>query len=104
MIEQSLSQAPLGLESLVGDSEPVMEIEIENPEGLKIGMDGMVIDLMEMPEDESFDENLAEVLDPGQLAGIASDIIEMVDADINSRKEWVDMYVKGLDVLGMKYE
>jgi hypothetical protein len=28
----------------------------------------------------------------------------MVDADINSRKEWVDMYVKGLDVLGMKYE
>jgi hypothetical protein len=104
MIEQSLSQAPMGLESLTGDSEPVMEIEIENPEGLKIGMDGMVIDLLEEPEEESFDENLAEVMDPGTLAGIAGDIIEMVDSDINSRKEWVEMYVKGLDVLGMKYE
>jgi len=104
MIEQSLSQAPLGLDALMGGDEPMVEIEIENPEGLKIGMDGMVIDLLEEPEEESFDENLAEVMDAGQLGTIASDIVEMVDADINSRKEWVDMYVKGLDVLGMKYE
>jgi hypothetical protein len=104
MIEQSLSQAPLGLEALMGDSEPMIEIEIENPEGLKIGMDGMVIELEEEREEGSFDENLAEVIDDGTLAKIANDIIEMVDSDINSRKEWVDMYVKGLDVLGMKYE
>lgn len=104
MIEQSLSQAPLGLEALMGDLEPAIEIEIENPEGLKIGMDGMVIDLEEEPEEESFDDNLANVIDAGTLAVIANDIIEMVDADINSRKDWVDMYVKGLEVLGMKYE
>jgi hypothetical protein len=104
MIEQSLSQAPLGLEALMGDSEPVMEIEIENPEGLQIDMDGMVIEAEEERVEGSFDENLAEVLDDGTLAKIATDIIEMVDSDINSRKEWVEMYVKGLDVLGMKYE
>ena len=104
MIEQSLSQAPLGLDSLMGDSEPIMEIEIENPEGVRLDMDGVEIELMPEVEDGGFDENLADVIDKGELASIAGDIIEMVDSDINSRKEWVDMYVKGLDVLGMKYE
>ena len=101
----SLSQAPLGLSALedMGD-EPMIEIEIENPEGVRIGLDGVEIDLMPDDEAEDFDANIAEDMDPGDLQKVASDIIEMVDADINSRKEWVDMYVKGLDVLGMKYE
>jgi hypothetical protein len=101
----SLSQAPLGLDALddTGDM-PVIEIEIENPDGVRIGLDGMEIDLMPDETEEAFDANLAENMDSGELAEVASDIIEMVDADINSRKEWVDMYVKGLDVLGMKYE
>jgi len=101
----SLSQAPLGLDALedMGD-EPLIEIEIENPDGVKIGMDGLEIDLMPKDEELNFDANLAEEMDSGELQKVASDIVEMVDADINSRKEWVDMYVKGLDVLGMKYE
>jgi hypothetical protein len=101
----SLSQAPLGLSALedMGD-EPVIEIEIEDPEGVRIGMDGLEIDLMPKGEELSFDANLAEEMDASDLQKVASDIVEMVDADINSRKEWVDMYVKGLDVLGMKYE
>jgi hypothetical protein len=103
-IEQSLSQAPLGLNNLEIDDTPVIEIEIENPEGVKIGLDGMEIDLMPEENEENFSDNLAEYIDEGELQGIASDLIEMVDADINSRKDWVDMYVKGLDVLGMKYE
>ena len=103
MIEQSLSQAPLGLDSLVENEAPTIEIEIENPDGVKVGIDGMVIDLM--PEEEGeFDENLAEIMDQGELQKVASDLVELVDADIASRKEWVEMYVKGLDVLGMKYE
>jgi hypothetical protein len=102
-IEQSLSQAPLGLEGIEIDDTPAIEIQIENPEGVMIGIDGMEIDLM--PEEEGdFDENLAEVMDKGELQKLASDLIEMVDTDINSRKDWVEMYVKGLDVLGMKYE
>ena len=103
-IEQSLSQAPLGLNMLEMDDSPAFEIEIVNPEGVKIDMDGLEIDLMPEEEKEGFDDNLAEYLDDGELQKIASDLIEMVEADINSRKEWVDMYVKGLDVLGMKYE
>ncbi len=104
----SLSQAPLGLEPAPEDIEegPGVEIMIENPEGLQIGIDGMTIDLM--PEDEEsegdFDSNLAEEINEGDLQKIASDLLEMVDSDINSRKDWTEMYVKGLDVLGMKYE
>ena len=103
-IEQSLSQAPMGLNALELDDTPVIEIEIENPEGVRLNMDGTEIDLMPEEDEEGFSDNLAEYMDAGELQKIASDLIEMVDADINSRKDWVDMYVKGLDVLGMKYE
>ena len=103
-IEQSLSQAPMGLNDLELDDTPVIEIEIENAEGVRLNMDGTEIDLMPEENEEGFGDNLAEYMDEGELAKIASDLIEMVDSDINSRKDWVDMYVKGLDVLGMKYE
>ena len=103
-IEQSLNPAPSGLNALEMDATPAMEIEIVNPEGVKIGIDGMEIDLMPETEEEDFSDNLAEYMDDGELQKIASDLIEMVDTDVNSRKEWVEMYVKGLDVLGMKYE
>jgi hypothetical protein len=53
---------------------------------------------------EDFDANLAEYMDEGALENIASELIGLVDADISSRKDWADMYVKGLEVLGMKYE
>jgi len=53
---------------------------------------------------EDFDANLAEVMDDDELQKLGSEILELVDADINSRKDWVESYVKGLDVLGMKYE
>jgi hypothetical protein len=101
----SLNPAPLGLDALAPDDDgEAIEIEIENPEGVRVNLDGIEIDLMPEEEGEDFDANLAETMDKGELAKVASEIIETVDADINSRKEWVDMYVKGLDVLGMKYE
>lgn len=103
-IEQSLSQAPLGLNDLVMDDTPAIEIEIENPEGVRLNMDGIEIDMMPDKDEEGFGDNLAEYMDAGELEKIASDLIDMVDNDINSRKDWVEMYVKGLDVLGMKYE
>ena len=103
-IEQSLSQAPLGLDSIVPDDGPGVEIQIENPEGVTLGIDGVEIDLMPEMEEEDFDANLAEEMSSGDLSKLASDIIGLVDADINSRKDWVEMYVKGLEVLGMKYE
>ena len=88
----------------MGD-EPMVEIEIEDPESVKIGIGGVEIELEPGQETaEDFNANLAEYMSEGDLQGIASELIGLVDADINSRKDWADMYVKGLEVLGMKYE
>ena len=104
MMDKSLYAAPQGLDETAEES--VIEIEIEDPEGVKIGIDGLEIDLM--PEDDmgevAFDDNLAEHLDDGELEKIGSDIMGMVESDIAGRKDWTEMYVKGLEVLGMKYE
>ena len=97
------AMVPLSPEEM-GD-EPVIEIEVEDPESMRIGIDGVEIELEPAEEGpEDFDANLAEYMDEGELQSIASELIGMVDADINSRKDWADMYVKGLEVLGMKYE
>ena len=93
----------MGLDSLMEEA-PALEIQIENPEGVQLNMDGVEIDLMPEDDEEGFDDNLAEYISPGDLQNLASDLIEMIDSDINSRKDWTEMYVKGLDVLGMKYE
>lgn len=82
--------------------EPAIEIEIEDPESVSISIDGLEIEIG--GEEVEFDANLAEEISEGELEKIASDLIEMVEDDINSRKEWAEMFVKGLEVLGMKYE
>ena len=110
-MEKSIYTAPLGLDSVIpedlDDGGAALEIEIEDPESVKIGMGGMEVELepggAEVELDE-FGDNLAEYIDEGTLQKIGSDIMEMVEADITSRRDWVEMYVKGLDVLGMKYE
>ena len=103
MMNKSLYAAPVGIAEMEGEGE--IEIEIENPDGVKIGIDGIEIDLM--PEEDmeiNFDDNLAEHMDEDELGKIGSDIMGMVETDITGRKDWTEMYVKGLEVLGMKYE
>lgn len=101
-MDKGLYAAPQGIEF---DDAPTMEIAIDNPDDVEISFDGVTIDLM--PEESAeleFDANLAEHMEEGELQKIASDLLGLVDADIAARKDWVDMYVKGLEVLGMKYE
>jgi hypothetical protein len=102
----SLSQAPEGLDfsDIVQDDTPAVEIMIEDPEGLEIGIDGIAIDLMPEDDEPDFDANLAEFMDEGELEKLGSDLVGEVESDISSRKDWVEMYVRGLEVLGMKYE
>jgi hypothetical protein len=101
-IENSLYAAPVGLDSL-GENESAIEIEVVDPEAVTISAGDMEITIVPDGEDD-FGKNLAEDMDEGELQKIASDLIEEIDADITSRKDWVEMYVKGLEVLGMKYE
>ena len=51
-----------------------------------------------------FNANLAELLDDTTVNVLSSTLMELVEADIDSRKEWTETYVDGLDVLGFRYE
>ena len=86
-------------------AEPDLEIEIDNPDAVSIDSGDVEITL-EAGQDlgGDFYQNLAEVLDDRTLSSIGSELIALVDADINSRSEWAESYVKGLEVLGLKYE
>jgi hypothetical protein len=103
-IDKSLAQAPQGLEELA-QAQPDMEIEVENPESMTIGMDGLEIVLEPGKEtDEEFNANLAEEMDEGALTELSGDLVGEFDADVNSRKDWLNTYVEGLELLGMKVE
>jgi hypothetical protein len=106
-IDKSLYQAPLGLEALEDEMSdvPEIEIEIEDPESVTIGVDGMPILTIEEDEDsEDFNANLAEELNGGELESLASDLASDIDNDLSSRKDWETMYKDGITLLGLKFE
>lgn len=103
-IEKSLYQAPMGMDQEIMDV-PEIEIEIEDPESVSLGIDGLEIELEPKEEsDDDFDANLAEYIDEGELAQLAGDLISDFGDDVASRKDWMQTYVDGLELLGMKIE
>ena len=112
-VDKSINQAPLGLDATfaagvepgVNVPQPDIEIEIEDPEAVRIGIDGLEIELEPGGEEEDeFNENLADVLTEGQLAELAGDLTGEYDEDVNSRRDWIQTYVDGLELLGMKVD
>jgi hypothetical protein len=105
-IDKALYQAPMGIDEAAAMEDPVeLEIEIEDPESVQLSIDGMPILRMEEGEDEDdFNDNLAEHMDEGELAELAGDLIGDFDSDISSRKDWIQTYVDGLELLGLKIE
>ena len=99
-MEKSLYQAPQGIESL--EDAPDIEIEIEDPESVHISMDGLEIDIEN--DEEGFDDNLAEYLDDDVIQSIVEELISDYDDDVASRRDWMQTYVDGLELLGMKIE
>lgn len=103
-IDKSLYEAPVGIGGLAA-AEPALEIMIEDPESVAIGVDGAVIELMKSePRAEDFDANLAEFMGEGDLQSLASELLGNYEQDLSSRKDWLDTYVKGLKILGIRYE
>ena len=104
-IDKALYPADGGLPDLMDMGEPALEIEIENPDSVTLADGSMEITIEPGKEvSDDFSKNLAEEMDDSELGALASELMEYVDADINSRKDWTETYVKGLEVLGMKYE
>jgi hypothetical protein len=94
-IEKSLYQAPLGLDAL--EEEEPIEIEI-------MALDIEDLDADEEVLEEDFDANLAEMISEKELATISGDLLGDFEDDIAARKDWIQTYVDGLELLGMKIE
>ena len=105
-IEKGLYAAPEGIDEYIEEYAGELEIEIVNPDMVTLDDGSVEITLVpgEDIEPTSFDANLAESLDDNALARISNELVGYVDTDIDSRKDWADTFVKGLDVVGFKYE
>ena len=104
-IDKSLYQAPLGMTEDQQNTDGI-EIEIDNPDAVHIGMDGLEIDLEPSDDnaDDEFNDNLAEYIDDSELQSIAHTLIADFEEDCSSRKDWMTTYVDGLELLGMNIE
>ena len=102
-IDKALYQAP---EGLMDSPSEAIEIEIENPEAVHIGIGGMEIDLepKRSYEEGEFDANLADEMDESSLDSLGHELVEDFNKDIMDRKEWMQTYVEGLKLLGLRYE
>ena len=77
----------------------------EQPEGVPVDVtvEGEEEVVEERPQDD-FNANLAEGMDERTLREMGMELIDEYKKDKTSRKEWEDAYIKGLDLLGTKYQ
>jgi hypothetical protein len=101
-IEKALNRMPM-LEVVIGGGgipAPQSDIEIIIEED-----GGAIIEMGEKDAEEvDFYANLAEVIDPDELATIGIEVSSLFEADKGSRSDWEQMYAKGLDLLGFRME
>ena len=102
-IDKALFQQPQGIGELAQDEEPI-EIEIVDPEEVNIHAGELDIHIGKDEEGDTFDENLADVLDEDDIMSMASELAGDIEQDKNSRKDWEKAYTEGLKLLGLQYE
>ena len=107
MIEKPLT--PSGVPAEDG-AQPDVEIAVADPEAVVVEMEDGSLEITFGDEDESedvigeHDDNLAELLEDDELEAIATELLDAVDIDKRSRREWAEAYIHGLELLGMKIE
>lgn len=102
---------PLGPQLTLVDSNGAKDIsndegviKIEHPDGsVTIDLDPPEENEDESTEDE-FGENLAEGMSDADLADIASTLLDGIDRDEQSRKDWLETRAMGITLLGLKLE
>ena len=102
-IDKGLYQAPVGMNALGAEQEPI-EIEIVDPEEVNIRAGDMELSIEKGEEEDEFSANLADEIDEKHLQSMAEDIVGDIDNDKNSRKDWEKIYTEGLKLLGLQYE
>ena len=96
-IDKAQNQAPLGLAAIDPEQEgPDLEIIIEGEES--------DVEEVEEDEDDEFNANLADEMDEKELTSLVGDLLGDFNEDISARKDWIQTYVDGLELLGLKVE
>ena len=105
-IDKGLYTAPQGLEDLADQIDDMEDVEIDVLDEDEFGDDDIIIDLdpSETAGDDDFDDNLAELVDEKVLVELSSDLVSDYESDVSSRKDWIDTYVEGIELLGLKVE
>jgi hypothetical protein len=97
-MEKGLYAAPMGLSDLAEMPELEIDIEIEP-------IDGEMEDVAETEgTSDDFDANLAEFMDEKDLQSLGEELVGDFDKDTGDRRDWIQTYVDGLKLLGLKYE
>ena len=94
-----MAEEDIQIEETVGTSPEAVTTVIDEEDNLIAGEP-----LPEEGEQENFYANLAEKIDEQELKKIGAQLVTEVNYDRTSREEWVQGYVKGLDLLGFKYQ
>ena len=94
-----MAEEDIQIEETVGTTPEAVTTVIDEEDNLIAGEP-----LPEEGEQENFYANLAEKIDAQELKKIGSQLVTEVNYDRTSREEWVQGYVKGLDLLGFKYQ
>ena len=102
-MDKALYEAPQGLDQL-GEMEEPIEIEIEDPESVNIRAGDVEIEIEPKEDDDEFSKNLAEDVPEDVLASLATELIGDFESDVSARKDWIQTYVDGLELLGLKIE
>jgi len=86
------------------EEDKIEETVVEQPDGLppEVMVEGEE-EIEERPQDD-FNANLAENMDERVLKDMAKELTQEYKKDKLSRKEWEDAYIKGLDLLGTRYQ
>ena len=97
------------IEGTIEQDPEELEILIENPDSVAIETDdgGMIIDFApDAPKrgESEFNSNLTEFIDEDELDKLGNKLISEYTSDRDSRQEWEETYMKGLDQLGLKIE
>ena len=105
-IDKTLNEAPTGVQEEISNLEQEVQdaplaVEVETEE------DNEIASLGPSPEGigagDGFADNLAETIPEETLAQISNDLRSQFSVDQTSRKDWEQSYIKGLDLLGFKY-
>jgi hypothetical protein len=107
VIEKPLTPSSVPAED---GAQPDVEVAVVDPEAIVVEMEDGSLEITFGDEDETDDvigehgDNLAELLKDDELEAIATELLDAVDIDKRSRREWAEAYIHGLELLGMKIE